>query len=158
METSKQEKVIIALHDQFSGSRIQDFIARHGWYNRTEFHVAHVIEPATPARPADPAWNEARERAHKSASSLLGDFSDTIRTVAPDLEVRQHILEGRAAEELVKLAQDETASLIIMGCRGRKGLKRWLLGSVSHDVAHRAPCSVVILKINYTSTSNGRRN
>lgn len=152
MET---EKVIIALHDQFSGTGIQDFIVRHEWSATTEFHVAHVIE--TPARPGDPGWDDARLQARQTATALVGEFAESIREFAPNLFVREHVLEGRAAEELVRLAQDQIASLIIMGCRGRTGIKRLLLGSVSGTVANKAPCSVVILKKNHLAFARSRR-
>lgn len=144
-----KERVIIALHDQFSGSSLHDFVLRHDWQPTTEFHVAHVIEPSSPPRWRDPAWEAAMLRVRESASALVGEFAEQIRDVAPDLCVTEHVLEGRAADELVRLAQNQTASLIIMGCRGRRGLKRLLLGSVSGSVANRAPCSVVILKKNH---------
>jgi nucleotide-binding universal stress UspA family protein len=153
----EKERVIIALHDQFSGNRIQDFIAKHDWNAKTEFHVAHVIESAAPPRPGDPLWDQAREKAHVSANALVSDFAETIRGIAPDRFVREHILEGRPADQLVRLARTQIASLIIMGCRGRQGFKRLLLGSVSGTVANKAPCSVVILKISHLAFTRPKR-
>jgi len=144
-----EEKVIIALHDQFTGTTIRDFILRHDWHPRTEFHVAHVLELPAPARPGDPAWDLGLQRAWQTASSLTGAFAELIKHCSPDTHVKEHILQGRAADELVRLAQDQAASLIIMGCRGRRGWRRLLLGSVSGTVANKAPCSVVILKKNH---------
>ena len=145
----EKEKVIIALHDEFTGKSIQDFIVRHEWKQNSEFHVTHVVEPPTPEMPGDPRWDAAVERSRKMAQSLVGEFSQVIKDRVPGSFVREHVLQGKAAAELVKLAQNQTASLIIMGCRGRKGFVRLLLGSVSAQVAHKAPCSVVILKKNH---------
>jgi len=148
--------VIVALHDQFSGTSLQEFIFRHDWKPKTEFHVAHVIEAASPPVSSDPSWEIGIQKARKTASYLVGEFAESIRKISPDHSVQEHVLEGRAAEELVRLAKKQTASLIIMGCRGRKGLKRLILGSVSGTVANEAPCSVVILKKNHLAYSQRR--
>ncbi len=151
-----KERVIVALHDQFTGTSLQDFIVRHDWKLSTEFHVAHVIEASAAPRRGDPHWDIELQKARETASYLVGEFAQAIRQHSPQTRVAEHILEGRAVDELVRLAQSQTASLIIMGCRGRRGLKRLILGSVSGEVAHKAPCSVVILKKNHLAFAQAR--
>jgi nucleotide-binding universal stress UspA family protein len=36
--------------------------------------------------------------------------------------------------------------LIVVSSHGRKGLDRFLLGSVSHGIVHRAGCSVLVIR------------
>jgi nucleotide-binding universal stress UspA family protein len=36
--------------------------------------------------------------------------------------------------------------LIVVGSHGRKGVDRFLLGSVSHGIVHRAGCSVLVVR------------
>jgi len=45
---------------------------------------------------------------------------------------------------ICNLARDWAADLILLGRRGRRGLKEILLGSVSNYVVHHAPCSVLV--------------
>lgn len=52
--------------------------------------------------------------------------------------------EGDAHEQILALAREHAASLIVLGSRGRSGLRA--LGSVSERVAHRAPCSVLVAR------------
>jgi len=40
----------------------------------------------------------------------------------------------------------KTYDLIIVGSHGRKGLDRFLLGSVSHGIVHRAPVPVLVVR------------
>jgi nucleotide-binding universal stress UspA family protein len=54
------------------------------------------------------------------------------------------LVEGDPSESLVAEAGD--ADLIVVGSRGRGGLKSALLGSVSGHVIHHASCPVVVLK------------
>jgi nucleotide-binding universal stress UspA family protein len=56
------------------------------------------------------------------------------------------ILEGVAGPALCKLARDAEAAAIVVGSRGRGGIKRAFLGSVSDYVVRNAPCSVVVTR------------
>jgi nucleotide-binding universal stress UspA family protein len=53
---------------------------------------------------------------------------------------------GSANEEIVNLATDEPADLIIMGTHGRSVLNRALLGSVADRVVRFAPCPVLTVR------------
>jgi nucleotide-binding universal stress UspA family protein len=53
---------------------------------------------------------------------------------------------GEAGPNICQLAKEWQADLIVLGRRGRNGLTEAVLGSVSNYVAHRAPCSVLVVK------------
>ncbi len=57
-----------------------------------------------------------------------------------------HLRLGGAAEEIVALAEDIEAGLIAMGSRGRGGIRRALMGSVSERVVRHAHCAVMIIR------------
>jgi nucleotide-binding universal stress UspA family protein len=57
-----------------------------------------------------------------------------------------HLREGRADEEIVELAEEIGAGLIVMGSRGHGRLSRALLGSVSDAVVRHAHCPVTIVR------------
>jgi nucleotide-binding universal stress UspA family protein len=56
-----------------------------------------------------------------------------------------HVLRGSPGPALCSLARSIDAQAIVMGSRGRGGIKRALLGSVSDHVVRNAPCPVVIV-------------
>ena len=56
------------------------------------------------------------------------------------------VLRGEPARALCDLATDRGARAIVLGTRGRGGVKRALLGSVSDHVVRNAPCPVVITR------------
>jgi nucleotide-binding universal stress UspA family protein len=57
--------------------------------------------------------------------------------------VESKIIAGGASEVLVEEAKG--ADLLVVGSRGRGGFSGLLLGSVSQQAAHHAPCPIVII-------------
>jgi nucleotide-binding universal stress UspA family protein len=53
---------------------------------------------------------------------------------------------GNPAVELVRIADEHSAGLIVVGSQGLSGIERFLLGSVSERVLRHAHCSVLIVK------------
>jgi nucleotide-binding universal stress UspA family protein len=81
-------------------------------------------------------------RAHESARQVLVDAE--ARLGLDDVEVR--VLGGEAASAICGLAAEVGAQAIVIGTRGRGGLKRALLGSVSDYVVRNAPCTVLVTR------------
>ena len=53
---------------------------------------------------------------------------------------------GDAAVEIVTVATEQEADLIVLGSRGRTGLSRLLLGSVARNVVSGSTASVLIVR------------
>src|SRR5688572_25406283 len=56
-----------------------------------------------------------------------------------------HLRMGAVDLEIVALAKELGADLIIMGCRGHRGIRRAIEGSISDAVIRRAPCPVLVV-------------
>ncbi|MEX2103781.1 MAG: universal stress protein, partial [Bacilli bacterium] len=56
------------------------------------------------------------------------------------------ILQGEPGPVIVKYANENEVDLIVLGSRGLNALQEFVLGSVSHKVAKRANCPVMIVK------------
>lgn len=80
---------------------------------------------------------------HENARLVLEKAVDDALGVTPGVEVEQSVLEGTPAQVLVEAAQG--ADLLVVGTRGHGGFTGLLLGSVSQQAAHHAPCPVVIV-------------
>ncbi|MDD6088699.1 MAG: universal stress protein [Desulfovibrionaceae bacterium] len=63
-----------------------------------------------------------------------------------EIKATGKVVVGYAAEEILNMAEEEEADMIIMGTRGRKGLDRILFGSVAEKVVKNASCPVLTIR------------
>ena len=106
--------------------------------------VLHV-EPATelPGVSAAAAGQaRLREEELSDARRLLGELA---REAGLGTDATLHAEVGDPAESILAACADESVQLVVLGSHGRRGAKAILLGSVSRDVAARAPCPCVIV-------------
>jgi len=61
-------------------------------------------------------------------------------------KVRTASVQGSAAGEIVRYAEEHGVDLIVVGTHGRGGLAHVLLGSVAEKVVRRAPCPVLTVR------------
>lgn len=77
-----------------------------------------------------------------------------LRTIRPTDEIlrqqrvnfKVELLKGEPGPEIVKYANKQHFDLVVVGSRGLNGLQEMVLGSVSHKVAKRVECPVMIVK------------
>jgi nucleotide-binding universal stress UspA family protein len=87
---------------------------------------------------------KVREGARKWAEGALEDWVGKAR--AEGLSARAVVRTGVPHQEIVAVAQDERADLIVIGTTGRGGINRALLGSVADRVVRLAPCPVLTVR------------
>ena len=81
----------------------------------------------------------------REGKELLADEVDRALARAAERppEVHRTLVEGPAAATLLHLAAG--ADLLVVGTRGRGGVTEMVLGSVSRQCTHHAPCPVVVV-------------
>jgi nucleotide-binding universal stress UspA family protein len=62
------------------------------------------------------------------------------------IEAQTHAREGDPADAILDVAEETDADLIVVGNKGMKGTRRFLLGSVPNKISHHAPCGVYIVR------------
>jgi nucleotide-binding universal stress UspA family protein len=85
-----------------------------------------------------------REIYEKEARDLLDGVVNEVVGEEASSSVEEEVVEGLVADRLVESARD--AELLVVGSRGRGGFRGLLLGSVSQQCAHHAPCPLVIVR------------
>jgi len=119
-----------------------DLARRYG----SQLTLVHVHEASATARPevvlAPPELFEtwAREEGQK-----LEQWRAEAQHLAAR-PVNTLLLNGPAALEIVRAAQDDRSDLVVTATHGRTGLKRVVLGSVAERVVRMAPCPVLVVR------------
>ena len=144
-------RVLLAIDDsEFSEAAIHA-VASEIQAKGTQVLIVRVLEPLVhtaiprmePAYTAELAAQLADDR--KSASESASRASDLLRRAGFQVETR--VAENEVRTAILDLAAEWQADLIVMGSHGRKGLRKFLLGSVAESVARHAKCSVWIVRI-----------
>jgi nucleotide-binding universal stress UspA family protein len=114
----------------------------------SELHVVYVGEEYGYPIYAVPEYEYARtiqENLEQEVRKLLDAEVEQVKAAGGTV-VGAHFGMGRPDEEIVKLAEEIGAGLIVMGSRGRGGVRRSLMGSVSDSVVRHAHCPVMVVR------------
>lgn len=99
-------------------------------------------------------WGSAEQldKVYENEKAEIQKILDKIKEKAKTLSIQSNTkilmiprLEG-TIKPILKYAEDEGIDLIVVGTRGRTGIKRMLLGSVASGVVTFAHCPVMVVK------------
>lgn len=108
--------------------------------------VLHVVDYVWPVDagyaehvlpPIDETEGKLLKAAHKRLDSLL-ESTDITAT-------ERIVVAGRPKQEILQVAEQERADLVVLGAHGHHGLAG-LLGSTADGVLHRASCDVLTVR------------
>jgi nucleotide-binding universal stress UspA family protein len=94
------------------------------------------LDPGLDGRMIDDVRRVAEELVERELSELGDD--------AAGVEIERAVVEGASAPTLIEAAAG--ADLLVLGSRGHGGFAGLLLGSVTQQCAHHAPCPLVIVR------------
>jgi nucleotide-binding universal stress UspA family protein len=109
-----------------------DLVAVHSW-----------LENAADAellRPGDAEWARIEQNEAEVLAERLAGWQEKY----PDVAVRRVLSKGRPFERL--LDQAAGAQLIVVGSRGRGGIRGMLLGSTSQALIYHATCPLLVVR------------
>ena len=85
---------------------------------------------------ADPRWERAaRARLEQVAREQL-----------QGVRYKVHVISGTPDDDVVRMAHDLNAELVVMATHGRKGLSHFVLGSVAERVMREVDCPVLTVR------------
>lgn len=112
----------------------------------SDVRILHVLQPmAISAAPQmDPMYTPELRQEGVEAKKLVDCLAAELRSTGFRAETL--LAKGDVRETIVDVAEKWHAELIVVGSRGKGGLRRLLLGSVAEFVARHASCSVLIAR------------
>lgn len=138
-------QVLLPLQGQPDAEAAIRFLGLKPFREPVELVLFTVLPPTRPLWPAGAAAVEALEqRALQSAQDFIDDITGRLRTLG--YEARGTAALGSPSVAILEQAEKLRPELILVGSRGRSGVTRFVLGSVSHALLHQTRCPVLIFE------------
>jgi nucleotide-binding universal stress UspA family protein len=135
------ETILVALDCSEASQDVLDALTILDITAQTKIILVHVLPSPDTGYELDATLpHQVPETQYQNAEEYLKDC----QTELSGSEIE--IVNGDAAEEIIRLANIYQADLIIIGTRGLKGVDRIIADSVSSQVVSDAPCSVLVVK------------
>lgn len=116
-----------------------------------EVLIVQAVEPFLYSTPPQMAPGYAPELAGKREEQMKEAKASVAATAkalqAAGFAVNTRVVEADPRTAILDVAEESRVDLIVLGSQGRRGLQRFLLGSVAESVARHARCSVLIVRM-----------
>lgn len=134
--------ILVALQfDETGGMALQEACQIAKRDPRAELHIVNVV---TPGLGVDEHGESAGLNVQLArAPQRLRDYVDRACS-GTSLKIVAHVRTGNPYEVILEEASELGADLIVLGTHRRKGLEKFMLGSVAERVVREASCSVLI--------------
>ncbi len=110
--------------------------------------VVHVLPPVLDPGLLDTEWTLPPEGSKKALISKLEEkLRQTYgRRIEEGIESELVVLDGHVSSEILNFVEGNNVDLVVLGSYGTSGMGLVIFGSVAKRVAHRAHCSVMIVR------------
>ena len=139
------KKVVVPLDGSLLAEQALSFLPRFVSPLQTHIDLVCVVQP----------WVYALGMSEATPISVINDLHENWKAYLHQQEiflqglgytVQSHVLEGDIAAEILALAANKNADLIVMSTHGRSGFRRLALGSVAERVLHNATIPLLLVR------------
>lgn len=143
--------VVLALDESSHAAEAVEFLARLPLPEGARVTLAHVVRPGHPY-PAmgadyvpelDQMAAEYQAWQHEQAEKLLAGCAEKLRGAG--LTTETAVREGDPATEVLRLAREQGADLVVAGARGLSPIQGLLVGSVADRLTKSCPVSLLLV-------------
>ena len=140
----KIERILVPLDFSPASTQALDYAVWLAKQFHAAIHLVHVYPPdEASSAGAGHLLFETAETIERLNEELTGIHRKHVPTFRPE---NCHIRGGRPYQEIVRVAREIDADLIVLSTRGHSGLKHLLLGSTAERVVRNAPCPVLVTR------------
>jgi universal stress protein A len=109
--------------------------------------VIHVLPPPINPMLADTGWIMPEEPQESLVRQIEEKMAQEYgNRMNGRVEYRLVVLDGHVSTELIKFIEENSIDVVVLGAYGLSGMGLVIFGSVAKRVAHKAPCSVMIVR------------
>lgn len=137
------QRVLVAVEGRDDADRIIQWLTRHRFPTTVELCVLNAVVPIGLDSPYDALgakswWEGAESYAEEFVKETAAKLLDSRYTLSTKVTV------GNPAAVVEE--QAHSSDLVVVTSHGRKGIDRFLLGSVSHAIVHHVSCPVLVIR------------
>ena len=145
-ERSNVLRILLATDGSDYSTAAARSIAARPWPSGSEVRIVSVVEQIVAA--ADPSAGAVSERIREDNTKASTEAVNAAEEIVAGagMKTESAVLKGSPKRRIVEESKAWGADLIVVGSHGRRGLTRYLLGSVSEAVAMHAHCSVEVIR------------
>lgn len=137
-------RILCASDLSASSQRAIDLALSFATENAARVTLLHVLEGTSPAPPdLHRPWQEPARSPVDLALEQLGRAAWPARGF---LDLEERVETGNPWREIVRVAEETRADLIVVGAHASGGFGRLFLGSTANQVLRHAPCPVLIAR------------
>lgn len=136
--------VVVGIDGSEASKKAIAYAAEEASMRGVTLHAVYAwMPPLTPG--LEYLWSDELAEAQRSAADeAIAIGTAGLASRYPDLVIERHTLQAPPVAALLSVA--EKAELLVVGSRGQGGMKRLLLGSVSHGVIQALVCPTIITR------------
>ncbi|MBE0522950.1 MAG: universal stress protein [Methanosarcinales archaeon] len=145
MKSELFQKIVLATDGSEYSSNVVKYAIELARISEAKIYAIYVVDTGVfTSIPMDVAWTNMYELLKKEGDDATSKVES--KAMAANIEVESFTVEGHPAEEIIKLAEDKSADIIVMGTLGKSGLDRFLLGSVAEKISRTSKIPVMIVR------------
>jgi nucleotide-binding universal stress UspA family protein len=139
------ERILLTL----DGSTLAEQAVPHAVLHAQCFGAELILLKVLVPLPRDRRVSQAAiERAEKVTEDLAREYLESIAAPIREqgIPVQVATVNGSPYEEIVRFAEENQVTLLVMSTRGHSGISRWLLGSVADRVVRGATVPLLLVQ------------
>jgi nucleotide-binding universal stress UspA family protein len=134
--------ILLPLQGPSDAEAAMRFLEREPFHDVIEVTLLTVLPETTPPWPSDAAAAAASAEILEKQADYINGMAERLRGMG--YQAHGVAVLGTPSTMILQEATTLRSDLILMGTRGRQGITRFVLGSVSHAVLHKMPCPVLV--------------
>lgn len=139
------QKIVVAVDgSEISQKAFEVALSEAKMWNAA-LHLVYVVETSRfSSLPMDNTMEVIYSLLEKEGRDIFE--KSTARAATEGISIVTHLKDGHAGTEILALAKELGADLIIVGSRGKSGIDRLLLGSVSAHIVQNSTCTTMVVR------------
>jgi len=143
-------KILVPIDGSEHSIKAAKYATRIANVDNAELFFIHVITPGIPYGYATPAASTVHQY-EEEIKDKINSWFDEVRNIAKnegiyDVKTDIFVDVKSVIESILDYATSKEIDLIVVGTKGRTGLKRLLMGSIASGILHHAQCPVLLVK------------